>query len=933
MRWGVRRRKDGSGGRDRGTGEAGPTADRTAAGGPTSVDSGTVGPDGTDAGTPGAGVSSLVEFSGLAEAAGRAGRPAEAVSLYRAMVDAARAVRPPDDPLLLSLRHQLAHWTGESGQPGEAVEMFARLLADREAQQGPRHQDTVLARHQLAHWYGRSGRTEEAARRYAEMHAEAAREGRMETAMDLLCNAAYWQQEGGDTASALRTYTRMLEITERELGPTHQSAAVARQRYAALAGDLPFGHDRGHDSLRDLIVVAHQIGLSGDPRRAGRMYGRVAEMSEYLYGVASSQALDAWTAQAAAAVTAGDAAEASEAYGRVLDCMALRGEGPGTSDYDNLVAQRDKLTRAAAKKIVRLAEPAAELLAGQVTAAPGTAFGLLLRPAGALAATRVRALRDRVGGFGPDALGPEQWAALREDLAEQGLEAVALYAARAGRRPAPGEADLAERLALPYVHASDQGDGTVALEGTAFEGGEPRPVQVVVDPEEQPRPEPVVPRGRMPFNPNAEALDGWVEVKRAQPARAADGPAAFGPYTVLELVGEGGFGRVYLCQDADGIMVAVKTLHERHAVDPDLREDFAHEVGAARRVESRFTVPVVAADTDGPVPWMAVPYVAAPSLKELARVGPLDEQTVRVLGAGIAGALTAIHGQGIVHLDLKPGNVLLTEDGPRVIDFGIAQIERLTEPRRGFAGTYRYASPEQLREEPRFTPASDVFSLGTMLAELALGRSPWGDGGAWEVKIRVCTGAPDLAGLPPGLDRVVRHCLRPDPAGRPTPAEVAAALRPDTPEGSAATLPPLARELVREHATSTGGTLVLGLSARAGSPTAVVPEPAQTVREATRAMARNLGLRVQRWEADPGRSHATPLVREELAAFLDEARALLGAQHPLTLRLELSHALLAAVEPDGRAALSDVLRRAATRLGEGHPAVQQARTLLEALTG
>lgn len=140
-------------------------------------------------------------------------------------------------------------------------------------------------------------------------------------------------------------------------------------------------------------------------------------------------------------------------------------------------------------------------------------------------------------------------------------------------------------------------------------------------------------------------------------------------------------------------------------------------------------MPVIAADTEGPVPWMAVPYVSAPSLQELAdRCGPLEPELVRTLGAGIALALRAIHAEGIVHLDLKPANVLLTEDGPRVIDFGIAQIERLTEPKRGFAGTYAYASPEQLREQRTFTPASDVFSLGTVLAHLALGHSPWGWG-------------------------------------------------------------------------------------------------------------------------------------------------------------------------------------------------------------
>ncbi|MGW4563004.1 serine/threonine-protein kinase [Streptomyces sp. NPDC004561] len=267
-------------------------------------------------------------------------------------------------------------------------------------------------------------------------------------------------------------------------------------------------------------------------------------------------------------------------------------------------------------------------------------------------------------------------------------------------------------------------------------------------------------------------------MERARPTSGADQPSVFGSYEVLECVGEGGFGRVYLCQDPDGLMVAVKTLHAHLAAAPPIRRGFAHEARAAQRVDGRFTVPMIAADTDGPTPWMAVPYVAAPSLRELAeRCGPLDVGLVRTLGAGIALALSAIHAEGIVHLDLKPANVLLTEDGPRVIDFGIAQIERLTEPRRGFAGTYAYASPEQLREQRTFTPASDVFSLGTVLAGLALGRSPWGRDTP-SVVAGIRAGTPDLTGLPEDFVALVRSCLHLDPAERPTAGEVAEALVP-----------------------------------------------------------------------------------------------------------------------------------------------------------
>ncbi|WP_225850225.1 protein kinase [Streptomyces sp. HPF1205] len=879
----------------------------------------------------------------MAEQLGRAGHPDRAADCYRTLIDEAGAVLPPGDPTVLALRHQLAHWTGESGEPRAAVEMFAALLADREEHQGPRHADTELARHQLAHWHGRAGNTAEAVRRYQEMHAAAERAGRTETALDLLCNVGHWQQEGGDTASALRTFTAMLDTAERELGPAHQCAAIARQRYAVLAGDLPFGHDRGHDSLQDLRAAAQEVERVGDMRRAARMHGRIAERSEHLYGMASSQALNAWVARAQATVAADDPGEAAEAFRRVLDCMELRGDGPGTPEYDTLNGQREVLARAGRRPRVRLAPAAASALAAEAEAAPGTAFGVLLRTPGARVADRLWVLRDRAGGTGPAAVDAPLWSALREELSGRGQEPVAFYAARPGRRPAPDDARLGDLTALPVVFVSAGDDGTVEAEGHLLGGGEPAAVRVVVEAEDERAAEPAAPArdaepgARMPFNAGAVAIGTWREVRRALPSRAAGEPEAFGPYRVLELVGEGGFGRIHLCQDDDGILVAVKTLHEQYAADPGVREDFAHEVRAARRVAGRFTVPVVAADTEAATPWMAVPYVAAPSLGQLlARTGGLDEAGVRAIGAGIATALTAIHAQGIVHLDLKPANVLMTEDGPRVIDFGIAQIERLTAPREGFAGTYLYASPEQLREEEHFTPASDVFSLGTLLAVLALGRSPWGGGETMPVIVRICSGEPDLTGLPAGLEDVVRRCLRLDPAERPTPAEVARALLPGTPDGPVAPppLPRPARDLIREHATRTvpagaGPSDATVADVRDAVPPADGPAfrpVSATAREATRALARDLGVRVARWEKAPADADPARTGRE-CAAFVDEARTVLGERHALTLRLRLSYALLGA-EPADAGALDRLVRDAAATLGEHHPTVVDARTLL-----
>ncbi|MFI1093283.1 protein kinase [Streptomyces sp. NPDC020917] len=962
----------------------------------------------------------LTAAAAQAEHLGRAGHPAQAANRYRALVEDAATRLPEDDRSLLLMRHQLAHWVGESGEADAAVELFAALLADREAHQGAHHADTELARHQLAHWYGRAGRHDEAVRRYTAMHAEAEQAGRTETALDLLCNVGHWQQEGGDTASALRTFTRMLQSAESALGSAHGTAAIARQQYAALAGDLPFGHDRGHDSLRDLRAAAGEVERSGDLPRAARMYGRIAEKSEYLYGVGSSQALDAWVAQAQATVSSGALGEAAEVFQRVLDCMELRGNGPGTPEFEALSDQRDGLARSGRRVALRLTRDAAAALAAQVRTAPGIAFGILLSAPGSRSTTRVQVLRDRDGGIGPDGLGPDQWAALVGEFTRRGQQPLAFYTARPGRRPAPGDARLAALLGLPGLYASAGEDGTVHAEGYAFDGAEPVAAHVVVESGEPAEGGTGAGRGPaarraggagsrtdrgagraaaagagapMPFNSGAVAIGTWREVRRALPARAADDPAAFGPYQVMELVGEGGFGRIHLCQDGDGILVAVKTLHAEYAADPELREDFAREVRAARRVEGRFTVPVVAADTDAATPWMAVPYVAAPSLRELiARTGPLDEASVRAVGAGIATALTAVHAQGIVHLDLKPANVLMTEDGPRVIDFGIAQIARLTAPRQGFAGTYPYASPEQLREEEHFTPASDVFSLGTLLAQLSLGRNPWGGGEAVELIVRICSGEPDLAGMPAGLASVVRRCLRRDPAERPTPAEVAQALLPGTPAEriAAPPLPDRARGLIREHAArpvaatagrSAGGeggqpdasghevrdavpAEVRGASAQqrqdeqdeqvqqdardavpAGIRDAVPQEEhavqdapgsaelraaPESAREATRRIARDLGVRIQRWEKDGARSDDSARVRRECAAFRDEARTLLGARHPLTLRLDLSTALLSA-DPGSADRLGALVRDAASVLGQGHPAVVQARTLLALL--
>ncbi|MEU6660620.1 protein kinase [Streptomyces sp. NPDC046821] len=735
-------------------------------------------------------MASLREGSGEAELIGRQGGAVEAAARYTDLVWMAERFLGAQDTDTLALRHQLAHWTGESGRPEAAVEQFGRLMADRERIQGPRHPDTELARHQLAHWHGRSGRPEEAVRRYESMCRSAERENRTEKALTLLCEVGYWQQQGGDNAAALRTFSQMLHTAQEELGPGHELVTIARQRYAEVAGGLPFGNEGGDDGLRDLRATAAAVEEAGDFERAGRMYGRIAERCEELHGAGSPHTLSARVAQAKAAVNAEDRATAVDCFGKVLACMELRGQGPGSPEYDVLRGQRDELARMAGRPVLRIGE---RVLGEAVQAAPGVACAVLAGEAGGDRSWRVWTV--------------EQWADVEQNLTRQGYDATALCFAREDLRPTPEEAAVCEELGLAGVYVSRLGGENVRIEAYVFREGEPVAARVVVVKDaagERDVPRAADVGGRIAVHAEAEAIGSWREIKRARPAAGVDRPQAFGAYEVLECVGEGGFGRVYLCQDADGLMVAVKTLHPHLAAAPPIKQGFAHEVRAAQRVGGRFTVPVIGADTEGATPWMAVPYVAAPSLQELAeRCGPLDVGLVRTLGAGIAVALSAIHAEGIVHLDLKPANVLLAEDGPRVIDFGIAQIERLTQPRRGFAGTYAYASPEQLREQRTFTPASDVFSLGTLLARLALGRSPWGRDTP-SVVAAIRAGTPDLAGLPVDLAEVVRSCLHADPDRRPTAAEVAEGLIPGAVEGDRLgppQLPERARALVAEHAT------------------------------------------------------------------------------------------------------------------------------------
>ena len=265
-----------------------------------------------------------------------------------------------------------------------------------------------------------------------------------------------------------------------------------------------------------------------------------------------------------------------------------------------------------------------------------------------------------------------------------------------------------------------------------------------------------------------------------EPLRRWD-PEQVGGYVIIGRLGAGAMGQVYLGRSAAGRLVAVKTIKSELAEEPDFRTRFGQEVAAARRVSGAFTAAVVAADSEADVPWLATVYVPAPSLSRLVRAcGPLSVPAVRWLAAGCAEALESIHSVGLVHRDLKPANVLVSPDGPRVIDFGVARAaERIQlTVTRGSVGTPAYMAPEQARDTRQATAASDIFSLGATMVFAATGHAPYQGETVVDVLVRLATGPPDLTGLPPELAEIVEACLERDPRNRPTSASILARLAP-----------------------------------------------------------------------------------------------------------------------------------------------------------
>ncbi|WP_159793830.1 serine/threonine-protein kinase [Puerhibacterium puerhi] len=350
------------------------------------------------------------------------------------------------------------------------------------------------------------------------------------------------------------------------------------------------------------------------------------------------------------------------------------------------------------------------------------------------------------------------------------------------------------------------------------------------------------------------------------PARLSTG-AEVGGYTIRSLLGRGAMGAVYEAADGGGHLVALKILHAHLDADPVGRERLRREVLALQRLRHPAVAQVLDAELDGPEAFVVTDLYEGPTLeREIDQGGPLDAVDLYELADQLAGALEAVHLAGVVHRDLKPSNVLITPNGPVLIDFGIAQA--LEEPRAaltspGFViGTPGYLAPELL-DGGAPTPESDWWSWAALLAFAATGRSPFGVRPTDQVLRRSREGRADLVGLPARTARALAGALQADPATRWGPTEVARALRRDADDASHAAIlagDPLAGddEATQRIAAHDDPTQPLGAPTRLlGAPTQLVAPP--SIPPATSADARATAIDRDRAAAHDGLTQAVPL--------------------------------------------------------------------------
>ncbi|MGW5877889.1 ABC transporter substrate-binding protein [Nocardiopsis terrae] len=273
------------------------------------------------------------------------------------------------------------------------------------------------------------------------------------------------------------------------------------------------------------------------------------------------------------------------------------------------------------------------------------------------------------------------------------------------------------------------------------------------------------------------------------PLEPAD-PRTVPPFDLRGRLGAGGMGVVYAALSPDDHWVAVKVIRPEFAADQDFRQRFTREVQLMSRIRARCIASVLAYDTSAEQPWFATAFLPGPTLNERVRSeGALPEAKARVLAAGMAEAIAAIHSAGIVHRDLKPSNVILAPDGPKVLDFGIAHALDGTQLTRtgGLMGSPGWMSPERFRGGAG--PGADVFSWGALVAYAVTGRPPFGRGSAEEMMFRLLSEEPDLSGVPKDLRELVARSLAKDPGDRPSAAELVRSLAGEVGAGPAPASP------------------------------------------------------------------------------------------------------------------------------------------------
>ncbi|MGX6603591.1 serine/threonine protein kinase [Micromonosporaceae bacterium Da 78-11] len=284
---------------------------------------------------------------------------------------------------------------------------------------------------------------------------------------------------------------------------------------------------------------------------------------------------------------------------------------------------------------------------------------------------------------------------------------------------------------------------------------------------------------------------------RTEPLRPRD-PRQLGEYELVGRLGEGGMGTVYLAKTPAGVLVAVKVIRVDLAHDDEFRRRFRSEVARARQVPPFCTAEVLDADPDHEQPYLVVEYVDGPTLADVVEQrGPLTAANLHSVAIGVATALTAIHGAGVIHRDLKPRNVLLAPGTPKVIDFGIARAMEATSGGNTspdqMVGTVAYMAPERfgLEADTPLTPAADVFAWGTVVAYAGTGRTPFAADSPPATAARILTQPPDLTGLSGPLRDLVARALAKEPADRPSARELLDLLV-DGPQRPAATAAALA---------------------------------------------------------------------------------------------------------------------------------------------